>query len=328
MNKNKENILLNFTKGISCLGVVLIHVCFPGIIGEILKKIFSYAVPLFFMISGYYIYGQNIEVTKRRLKKIIKYFIYSFLIYLVFNIIKNYNQLLIWISQIFNLKNIIKLIVFCTIDWAIPLWYLIAMIETYVFWIIFYEKINKGTYKMILPILFGLQIISVTICETLDLSWLLKINFITRALPWFMLGYSFAENESKIAKISMHSIILYIFIGTIIAILPTIINTRIKFECIGYILIAPSIFAISLKFPEIHINSIIEFIGKKLSLYIYVFHVLIGTVILTFIQKLFGINEESIYMYFHPIITIMITITFSYIYFKIIEKFKKDNTIN
>ena len=47
-----------------------------------------------------------------------------------------------WLSLNFDHTTPIKYIVFCTIDFAIPLWYLIAMVETYFVWyfVVKYKK--------------------------------------------------------------------------------------------------------------------------------------------------------------------------------------------
>lgn len=51
---NTKNIdSLNCAKGIACIFVILIHCTFPGIVGEMLRAIARFAVPLFFTVTGY-----------------------------------------------------------------------------------------------------------------------------------------------------------------------------------------------------------------------------------------------------------------------------------
>ena len=46
---NTKNIdSLNCAKGIACIFVILIHCTFPSIVGEMLRAIARFAVPLFF----------------------------------------------------------------------------------------------------------------------------------------------------------------------------------------------------------------------------------------------------------------------------------------
>ena len=74
-----ENVKLNLVKGFACIGVVFIHVTFPGLAGEIISSASSYAVPIFFMIAGYYAFGKDEKTIKRRLVKIIKIFIFAYI---------------------------------------------------------------------------------------------------------------------------------------------------------------------------------------------------------------------------------------------------------
>lgn len=55
--KNNRNQLLNFLKGISCIGVVFIHIKFLEMIGKVVSKLSCFEVPVFFMIAGYYAFG-------------------------------------------------------------------------------------------------------------------------------------------------------------------------------------------------------------------------------------------------------------------------------
>lgn len=59
MIMKNENVSLNILKGIACFNVVMIHCTFPGAIGKIISGLARFAVPLFFAISGYYIYSRK-----------------------------------------------------------------------------------------------------------------------------------------------------------------------------------------------------------------------------------------------------------------------------
>jgi surface polysaccharide O-acyltransferase-like enzyme len=69
MNITERNKCLNLLKGIGCLGVIFIHVRFPGIFGQIIHQLSQYAVPLFFMISVFFAFAASEATLKRRLKK-------------------------------------------------------------------------------------------------------------------------------------------------------------------------------------------------------------------------------------------------------------------
>lgn len=209
--KNNINFKLNFLKGMACMGVVFIHIPFPGKFGEIVLYASAYAVPIFFMIAGYYAWGKGPEVIKRRLIKIINIFLYAYTLFFVFNLTiaaKNH-EVGVWFSTHFNWKTLVLLVCFCTIDFAIPLWYLIAMIELYIVWYFIVKNKKEQFVLKLLPVLFCLQILSTSYCETMHLEWFWKINFITRAMPWFLLGYYMNTNRAeKFKNINSHKLFL------------------------------------------------------------------------------------------------------------------------
>ncbi len=311
----KHNRMIDFFKGIACVGVVFMHILFPGMFGRILKVLCAWAVPVFFMIAGFYAYGQNKEVIFRRLIKIIKIFCVSYLLYFTHSFLsalKN-NEVFIWITNNYNIKTPIEYIIFCKIDFAIPLWYLIAMIETYVVWYFVVKNKKESVIINFIPYLFFLQILLTSYCETKDLAWMWKINFVTRALPWFLVGYYIHTiSKERLLEIKNSILVLGIFSGTLIVIIPTLFDTYFKFTCIGYIPYAISIFLFAVKYPTKRMSVLIEFIGAKLSLYIYVLHSLVGPVMNTFFKHLFNINIESnLYLWVRPFIVLFVTLILS-----------------
>lgn len=52
-----RNTSLDILKGVAALFVIWIHEQFPGVTGHLVNRIGAFAVPVFFMVSGYF--GQN-----------------------------------------------------------------------------------------------------------------------------------------------------------------------------------------------------------------------------------------------------------------------------
>ena len=245
-----RNNCLNIFKFIACFGVVFIHVPFPGILGKCLSHIFLFAVPYFFMIAGYYSYGCSVQKIRKRFIKILKILIFAIICWFGFKAVIHLcnNSLEEWISQIFIWKAPIKFFIFCTIDWAIPLWYLIAMVETYFVWmyIVKYKiesKATKFTY-----LLFILAAALSVFVDSYGMNWSYKINFILKAMPWFMFGYLVHEKyESKIHNIKNLELILLAIIGMIITLSAVLLNPSVDYNYLGVLLTAPSIFILVLK---------------------------------------------------------------------------------
>lgn len=316
MKNNNMNYKLNFLKGIACMGVIFIHITFPGMFGQIIKYASAYAVPIFFMTAGYYAMGGKIATVKRRLNKIIKYFIYAYILFLGYNLliaVKNHTMMT-WISVNFNAKTLIKYICFCTIDFAVPLWYLISMIELYIIWYFIVKKQKEQSALKLIPILFILQILLTSYCETMQLQWFWKINVITRALPWFLLGYYIRTNEGQQFKsIDTYKLLGMVVIGCIIVLTPIIFHTSIQFSALGYIPYATGMFVLTLKNPNHHICKVIEYIGANLSLNIYILHVLVANALEIIYYIIFKNNiGKDIWLWYKPVITLMCTVSISW----------------
>lgn len=317
-HKNNINHKLNLLKGFACMGVVFMHVAFPGMFGKIVSIASAYATPIFFMIAGYYAWGNGTAVVKRRLIKIIKIFVYAYTLFFALRVavaIMNYEIGVLWLSKLFNWKTAIKCICFCTIDFAIPLWYLIAMIETYIVWYFLVKNQKEQFALKILPVLFVMQILSTSYCETMQLAWFWKINFLTQAMPWFLLGYYMhTKKAEKFRNLDSHKLVILAVVGCTIAVIPTVFSLPFKFNVVGYIPYVFGLFTLSLKNPYNSVCKVIEYIGEKLSLNIYIFHILINRVIDVICRGVLGIDTEgSGWPWCRPIIVLTCTIFASWV---------------
>jgi peptidoglycan/LPS O-acetylase OafA/YrhL len=239
-------------------------------------------------------YDCNETDIKRRWLKILKIFAYgylSFVIYYILLQIASGGSVLEWIMANYNAKTIIKYIVFCTIDFAIPLWYLIAMIETYMFWYFVVKYGKEHSIVKLLPALFLFRIVLTMVCETNDFAWFWKINFVSCALTWFTLGYYLHGMGSDMVKnVSGRYLTIIAILGCTVMLIPIVFNTQVKFSCIGVVLYSVSLFALALKNYDKSICGLIDFIGDKLSLNVYIFHVIISGVITLVFKHILKIN--------------------------------------
>jgi surface polysaccharide O-acyltransferase-like enzyme len=310
-----RNQSLNFLKGIGCIGVVFIHVAFPRRVGQIISEMSQFAVPIFLMIAGYYAFGCSESTIKRRLIKILKIFIYGYLSFLAYNAASQIKSgtLVEWFKANYTIKSLIKYVVFCNIDFAIPLWYLIAMIETYILWYYVVKYKKESVFVNLIPIIFLFYIVLTTICETNDFAWFWKTNFVSRALSWFLFGYYVHNNEKNIVeKTSNISLIIGAMIGCIIALIPIIFDVSINFSCIGRLFYSTSLFMIAIKNPNKIICKPIAYLGDELSLNIYIFHVIIAGIIVFAFGHIFKIDVESnLFSWIKPILTVVATIMLS-----------------
>lgn len=329
--KNR-NTTLNLLKGLACISVVFIHIKFPGMFGRIVSCASSYAVPVFFMITGFYAFGADSNVLKRRLIKIIKIFVYAYALFFAYHAgtALYHHELSTWLSNNFSWNTPAKYVCFCTVYFAIPLWYLIAIIETYVVWIFIVKRNREKTALKWIPVLFVSYILLTAFCETANLEWFWKTNFVTCAMPWFLFGYYLhTDAAEKIRNIAAYKLIILAITGCAIAVIPEVFNWKLKCNVIGYFPYAAALFTLALKYPNVQIGKPIAFIGDKLSLYVYIHHSIIGRLLTVLAENLLHIDTEgAIYLWCKPFIALGITILFSWMLLRIKQSIQKRKILN
>jgi len=68
-NKVMDNTTLHAIKTLACFSVVAIHIWLPGKIGAVYQIIARFAVPMFFLISGFYSYNISKSKIQQRIKR-------------------------------------------------------------------------------------------------------------------------------------------------------------------------------------------------------------------------------------------------------------------
>lgn len=315
MEQVDKNLKLNLLKFFACISVVFIHLRLPGRAGSIIAAMCEYAVPVFYMIAGYYAFDKGPEVIKRRLLKIVKIFFASYVIFFVYRLMWALKDHYVpaWFAEHFTKKTPIDYLWFCIVDFAVPLWYLIAMAETYLLWLLIVKKGKEQFMMKLLIPLFIIQTVLITCIKTMNLNWIWNMNFITRALVWFLFGYYLhTEKSQRMRNLRTGTLWALAVSGWVIAIIPELFDTSIKFGSVGYIICAFALFTLALKNPGRSICRPLEYIGEKLSLFIYIIHVPLEGIFTPALALFLHVNVEgNLYLWVRPFVVAVITIGIS-----------------
>ena len=313
--KSEKNVCLNFIKGISCIAVVLMHCTYAHKIEGMILYPFKFAIPIFFMISGYYCYTKENKILKKSLK-IFRLLIFSELLYFLLYLIENKFKF-----PTYTLSELITKIFFGTFFNG-TLWFLYALFYGYIS-LYFLNKIKKIEnqkyliYISMFILIFGnlVRLIIVNYYFKYDAS--IHRNFILCGLPFILIGYFIHLNENKI-QISNKKLILLSIIGCAFMTIEWIVTRTYLDIYLGNIISSISIFIFCLKNPKYNPSNIITYIGEKLFTYVYIFQVAIIAVI----NKLINQIDNFIFLMISPVIVVFFTIFISYIFYKVKIKFK------
>lgn len=319
----KKNNTLNALKTLAAICVIFIHIKFPGKLGALVTVFSRFAVPFFFMISGYYAYqsSPNKEKALRNIKKTAKLLIMAFILYFIWKCIYNYHYetLDIFFKKLTSKDEIINFIKYNKTSLGTHLWYLPSILYVYfIYYFVDKYKLHKMFYFLI-PILLILNILMGEVAINYKLS---SLNFITRnflftGLPFFMIGNYINCNKDKIKLNNIYIIITFI-IASLFALLSYLYLKPYDFY-INTIFLSLSIFLFAIKNPNIvNEKNIFSIIGEKYSMYIYISHI----IILDAIKIMFYPIESRLMRYLLPIIIVFISLIVSIIYSKFKDKLK------
>ena len=303
--------------------VIVIHTGFTGYIGLGINAIARIAVPLFFMITGYYLPTMNDEKFKKYIYKIIYLTVISTLFYALISYTEFGNgKFFNWFTQTFKIKKLCCWLFLNTTPIAAHLWYFYALL--YVLIIIYTARIFKKInllYKTI-PLLFlGNYIFSY-------FHVLFYRNFLFTGLLYVLLGYFFRNNEKTLINITHTTKIL--ILGLITFCIGLGIEmfvyklTGVKVIRDHFLFTLPMvicIFILTLRHPHIGAGAFLTTIGKKYSGYIYIMHPFV--MFLTKYEFRFFFEKQVIQSNFfrniYPFIVFGITLTIVFIGNKLFE---------
>lgn len=319
---NKQyNYCLDFIKGIACICVVFLHCEFPGIIGVAVQAVSRWAVPFFFMVSGYYAYydrsnGYNGN-SKKKIKHIAKITLWAVVFHLLFYSIYNHfqfnvslNDLFLWI--VFNHPIIV--------DGA--LWFLFALLYTYVLYAIV-DKFNL--YKWAYILIIVLSIIFIFLGQGLYLMGKTDIpncfyrNFLFEGFPWFMIGHFIHKHQNKI-NIKNALLIVVVVVFTVMCLAERYFIGRDFGVNISSFPQAIALFLFGVKNGQ-EFKGCLQTIGKEASLFVYIIHKPLWHCVEIIYSKL-SLYSNSIALYIMPFIVVLLSIVLAFACNYVLKKIK------
>ena len=320
----QQNDTLELLKLFASYMVVFIHVIFSGKIGTAVETLARFAVPFFFLISGFYSYQIPPQKIKKRIKKILTLIIFATVSYTLFNmlLLLSNNKLegvVAYFRQYTDLFTLIKLFVFNVPICSEYLWYLYAIF--YVYAIYYFATIFHVKEKTIFTVSFSILILHVLAGELLSafgilLPGLIVRNFATIGIPFFVLGLFAKKHQHKFLAIPNYVILLSIIIGILESFF-----SRYFFEkkeiYIGSLCILFAFMCVFMKYSTIRYPKFLIAL-EGCSTYIYIFHDMISKTIRALYTAV-GIDMKSsiVLTNLHPIIVCISATVFAYMLIKI-----------
>ena len=336
--------MIDSIKGICCLAVILIHYNFPGAPGIYVKTACRFAVPYFFFVSGFFIVSEtrkciDAKAILGKIRHILLLTIGAGLFYGIFFVVWNHLMtsnfnIKEYLSQNISVATIIKLLVTNDPIEYSHLWFLLALLYCYIIILFFHGKhVSKWLIIPAVGLMLGFTFIS-----QLNFLWggrsslLIKGSdqriylynlFVFRALSFILLGMGLRQTEilirTKLKESKLGIYLLCIVLGTGLAFVERTLFNESQFY-LGTYIVFMALCLLSIVHPSSG-NRVLEFIGKNLSMYIYIIHIAVGKSY-DLIAAKFHLFGNPIYYYTRAAITIMFSLLFAYIIYIVVDFFK------
>lgn len=315
---------IDILKALCAFLIVCIHVPFPGKVGAYFTTLTRVAVPVFFMITGYF-YSDTVarHKEKRQIQKILYLVVEANVLFFIWNIALNVlrrDSIITYVQEIFTGKSILKFLALNESPLAGHLWYLGAIL--YVLVIVFLvDKLNcRKILYYLAPVLLIADLIfgkySLLIFHQ-EFPYILVRNFLCVGIPYFCIGNLIREKRcsEKWNKKVLQVLIIVFAITSLterFALLNAGLNaTRDHYLSTTFLSICLFVYALKSNWC----NKGVSVIGRKYSTWLYIIHPIFITVFSIVVGKL---GLKSIYRCIAPIVVYCATLTFLII----LQKFK------
>ena len=324
------NFCLLLFEMIACIFVIFLHINFPGILGDITEMIARFAVPFFFMISGYFLISDDKKFTyldirrkvKRRIIRLCVLLALSVILFFTFEIYINRNCLSTFLSNTFNLKRIIAFFFFNEPFFGGHLWFILALIYCYVFIYLFPRLfIGKNAWLCLLSAVLVINIFINIIFYQYDWKvfdiplshyWFYR-NWLLEALPFVSLGMLLRRNTKSMMNLKNWLIITLLIASFVVMVLEGLFYRKVLHAypifCLFNIVFCLSIFALAIKKPLILCNCSLLRIKGKWTTVVYIIHPILITIVTSLFTVLHfeGLAAE----YLKPIFVVIFSVSLS-----------------
>ena len=317
---SQKNYTLELLKLFASYMVVFIHIQFYGKIGTAVDTLARFAVPLFFLVSGYYAYKVDAKTIKRRIKNVLTLFVFAAVCYILFKTTRmlldgNIDGVVTYFASYLNVKILIKLFVFNVPLSSVHLWFLLALL--YVYLVFYFVKVFSFNEKAVHFISLSLLVLHILLGEGLSLLGIKVPVFILRnfamvGIPFFAAGIFAKKNEEKLRNIPNYLLVIIAAIGCLTSLLSRYLLGKNELYA-GSLLVLFSIVAVFVKYQTAKYPAFLNALSGC-STYIYIFHIMVSSAFIM-IYKLFGIdlNTSVILRCAHPVIVCVASTLLAYV---------------
>ncbi len=325
--RSQRNYSLLLFEIIACILIVFIHVRFPGEVGQYIVFSARFGVPLFFVVGGYFMIGENTtkeelrNKLKVRLKRLTFLLVLSAVLYFVLGITTNCMYIKEYLANTFTLNNLYYFLLFNRSFFTTPSWYLLATIVAYLIIYLFPNMFIKHKWFLIciscillvtivLHILifrYNVIIFGVTSSDSMTMR-----NWLFNALPFISFGILLSRLKHLFNKLNNKFVIISLFISFLLMIGELDLYRRLLGAYLEFGIFTITFVTLAIIFSERYPNMLSKSkfmnIKGKWTPFVYIFH---SAFITAVGYMLCWAPDNLLVSIIRPILVILLTVPFS-----------------
>lgn len=300
--------------------VVCIHSLFPGDYGTAVKAIARFAVPFFFLCSGFFLYGNTPESIIKKALHILKLLLVTTAVYLgvgvaLFVLQRDFGGLSDYLSSLIRPRAFVQFILVNECAVAGHLWYLAAMVYVYIIYY-FIEKFKVPdlitAISAVVLLVLHLVIWHILLTYQITESTFFVRNFLFIGFPFVTIGRMMKKHLDKLPRLNVVTVLVLLLVGSACSVLSRFVfgNKSLPF---GAIVCAITLMLVCITGKQPQKPKLIN--AGLYSTYIYLYHPLIITVYSGALSVL-GITNRPL-PYLEPFFICIMTTVFAVICVKL-----------
>lgn len=295
-----------------------------GDFAELIVGFGRFTIPMFFMISGYFLYSKDGHSEARLGKKALH------ILYLIILLKVSY-FILVGVAYLqgtegITLEYLINSVLICEWRCTVHIWFLYALFMMYAFfWLL--KRFNIPFRKIYwigwIPLIIDLFFGNIYPMFTSDVDAIHMRELISDSMypflgyTFFVFGYYLHENKEKMDRIfSTEVLVIFIIMGTIIALTEThFLPQRTMY--FGTLFQIVGLFLITFRFTEDELRCRpLEYIGRNLMPFFYVY--MMVPIFISYYYLKPSLTPFEYYI-ICPIVCVFVTLIISFVAYKILE---------
>lgn len=331
-----RNGAIEWCRLIASVFVVFEHYGFPGELGEIVNCLARFAVPFFFMVSGYFVYHADESIIRKRTIGILKLNVYSTLLYLLWGAYHERYILgrsrMAWLKAVISTETISRWLINGVNPLSGHLWYLSAVFVCYVTIYVYTRWNGKDcNYSAVYTagiLLYAVHLMADPMATAAGIDTPSQIfrNALFFGIPMFSLGIFIREYRDRILttyRLTVKKLVLIIFAGAVIGVIQFLGTGKIElplgtlFETVALVLLLVSIP------PQTNSGKLHSVVISKLgplSTYVYVTHMIWAELFFIFLEE-YSVSVLGVWIYSlaRPVLVVILSVSTGIVWITIVE---------